>query len=89
MRPERTIKAFKGCIDRGYVHVKFTNTRGGTELGVRLKPDMTDLTAADFDRGTGKAKLVGDLTLDYVKVRCTASISLDTLAGDGHLEPVT
>jgi uncharacterized protein YbdZ (MbtH family) len=88
MRPEKTLKAFKGCIDRGYVHVKFTDTKGGTELGVRLTPDMSDLTAANFDHGTGKAKIVGDLMLDYVKVRCIANINLDTFAGDGHLEPL-
>ena len=30
VRPERTIQAFKECLDRDYVHVKFTATRGGT-----------------------------------------------------------
>ena len=32
LRPEKTIKALKECIDRGYVHIKFTETEGGTEL---------------------------------------------------------
>lgn len=29
---------------------------------------------------------MGDLSLDYTKVRCVADIDLKTLAGQGHLE---
>jgi len=88
LRPERTVQALKERIDRGYVHIKFTNTNGGTELGVRLDPEATDLSKADFDNQTGKVHLVGGLTLNYVKVRCIADIELKTLAGKGHLEPI-
>lgn len=88
LRPEKTVKAFKEAIDRGYVHVKFTNTRGGTELGVKLDMQATDLSRADFEKETGAVHLVGNLTLDFVKVRCIADINLDTLTGQGHLEPV-
>jgi hypothetical protein len=28
LRPAKTVKAFKECIDRGYVHIKFTETKG-------------------------------------------------------------
>jgi uncharacterized protein YbdZ (MbtH family) len=35
LRPEKTAKLFKEAIDRNYAHIKFTETRGGTELGVR------------------------------------------------------
>jgi len=87
LRPERTVELFKQRIDGGYVHIKFTDTKGGTELGVRLDPDRSDLTQADFERRTGTVRLVGSLTLDYVKVRCVASIELPTLTGRGHLEP--
>ena len=38
LRPEKTATALKESIDRGYVHIKFTNTKGGTDLGVRLDP---------------------------------------------------
>jgi uncharacterized protein YbdZ (MbtH family) len=30
LRPEKTVKLFKDAIDRNYVHIKFTQTRGGT-----------------------------------------------------------
>lgn len=88
LRPKRTVQALKECIDRGYVHIKFTNTKGGTELGVRLDKAATDLSKADFEKETGSLHLVGGLTLDYVKVRCVADIDLDTLDGKGHLVPV-
>ena len=85
LRPEKTAKALKDRIDMGYVHIKFTETRGGTELGVRLDRDALDLSRADFENQSGAAHLEGELTLDYVKVRCVADINLQTLIGQGHL----
>lgn len=86
MRPEKTLQGFKAALDRGYVHVRFTATRGGTELGFKLDPDLSDLKSADFERGSGSVKVCGSLTLDYEKVRCIAEIDLATLDGKGHLE---
>lgn len=86
LRPERTVKALKESLDRGYVHVRFPNTRGGTELGLTLDPHRTDLSAADFDGATGRLIVVGELTLDFTPVRCVASIDLPALTGRGHLE---
>ena len=88
LRPEKTANALKERIDVGYVHIRFTNTRGGTELGVRLDPGAVDLSQADFQNQTGTAHLEGELTLNYVKVRCIADIDLPTLIGRGHLVPV-
>jgi uncharacterized protein YbdZ (MbtH family) len=86
LRPERTAKLFQEAIDRNYVPIKFTETRGGTELGVRLVGDHCDYSKADFALGSGSVHLEGGLTLDYVKVRCIADIDLGTLGGTGHLE---
>jgi hypothetical protein len=72
----------------GYVHVKFTGTRGGTELGVRLDPVALDVSKADFEGASGTVHLEGGLTLNYVKVRCVADIDLQTLTGTGRLVPV-
>ena len=88
LRPEPTVQAFKAAIDRNYVHVKFTQTRGGTELGFRLDNERSDLSGADFENGTGSVTVVGELTLDYVKVRCHATIDLATLKGTGYLVPL-
>ena len=88
LRPVKSVQALKECIDLGYVHVKFVNTRGGTELGVRLDPQATDLGQANFAQQSGTVHLVGGLTLNYVQVRCVADVDLVTLTGAGHLEPV-
>jgi uncharacterized protein YbdZ (MbtH family) len=88
LRPEKTAKALKDRIDMGYVHIKFTETKGGTELGVRLDRDILDLSHADFENRSGAVHLEGELTLDFVKVRCIADIDLKTLAGKGRLARV-
>ena len=88
LRPNLSAKAFKEAIDTGYVRIKFTETKGGTELGVRLNKDACDFEGANFEQATGRATVVGELTLDYTKVRCIADIDLQTLAGRSHLEKV-
>ena len=88
LRPEPSVKGFKDALDSGYVRIKFTDTKGNTELGVRVDKEACDLAEANFDEGTGQVRVVGGLTLDYTKVRCIASIDLKTLEGVGHLEKV-
>jgi hypothetical protein len=88
LRPEPTLSALKAQVDRGYVHAKFPNTRGGTELGIPLDRTRSDLSGADFDQGTGHIKIVGELVLDYTRVRFHGTIDLATLKGTGHLEPL-
>ena len=85
LRPERTGPALREAVDRGYVFVKFTQTRGGTELGIRLDPAETDVSGADFEAPGGRIRLVGDLTLDFEPARCIADIDLATMAGQGRL----
>jgi uncharacterized protein YbdZ (MbtH family) len=88
LRPEKTVKLFKESIERGYVHIKFTDTKGGSELGVRLDRDSCDFSGADFENGNGMVHIEGGLTLDYVKVKCIADVALETLEGTGHLVKV-
>jgi hypothetical protein len=71
--------------EMGYVLIKFTETRGGTELGVRLDQARSDLSAADFDQGSGTLHVEGTLILNDDPVRCIADIDLATLNGTGHL----
>jgi hypothetical protein len=84
-RPTPTVARLKESLDRGYVLVKFVETRGGTELGVAIDRALTRMEDADFELKQGHVTVVGDLTLDYVPVRCTAEIDLSTLEGRGRL----
>ena len=86
LRPERTSSALKQRIEEfGFVQIKFTDTKGETELGVKLDKEACEVSAADFEQATGKIKLSGRLILDYVTVRCDAEINLNTLGGTGRL----
>ncbi|EIC67554.1 MbtH domain-containing protein [Mycobacteroides abscessus M93] len=86
LRPDATVAALRSAIDAGYVFVRFTQTRGGTELGVELDQSATDLSEADFGSGSGTVQLTGTLTLDFEPVRCVARLDLSTLTGRGWLE---
>jgi hypothetical protein len=84
--PKPSLNEFRQRIEEtGYVFIKFTSTKGGTDLGVRVDKSAVDTSKADFDQGTGTAHVEGTLTLDYVKVRCVADIDLAQLKGTGHL----
>jgi hypothetical protein len=66
----------KSLLTRNYIHVKFTDTKGGTELGIKLDRGACDFSKADFDIATGAVHVEEELTLDYVRVRCIADIEL-------------
>jgi hypothetical protein len=84
--PQPTLEELRKRVgDMGYVFIKFTGTRGGTDLGVRVDRSATDLSQVNFDQGSGVAHIEGTLTLNYVRVRCVADIDLSTLQGTGHL----
>jgi hypothetical protein len=71
--------------EMGYVFITFSDSRGGTNLGVRVDESATDLRSADFANATGIVHVEGTLTLNYVKVRCVADIDLSSLSGTGRL----
>jgi hypothetical protein len=69
----------------GYLSIKFTGTRGGTDLGIAVDRAACDLGSADFEQGNGILHVEGTLVLNDDPVRCIADIDLATLAGTGHL----
>ncbi len=81
-----TADELKAAVGRDYVHVKFTETRGGTELGFSLDQSASDLSSGDLDKGSGKVRVAGKLNLDGIDVMCVADLDLETLKGKGHLE---
>jgi len=81
------IGELKKSIDSGHVRIRFTETVGGTELGFKLDRDNSDFTGADFEKQTGEMRIVGmPISLDYVRVRCIATLDAGTLKGSGHLQ---
>ncbi|GHO60100.1 hypothetical protein [Ktedonobacter robiniae] len=58
--PKPSLEEFKKRVeDMGYVFIKFTDTRGGTDLGVRVDKSATDLSRANFEQQTGVAHVEG------------------------------
>lgn len=84
--PKPTLEELRTRLeDIGTVFVKFTETRGGTDLGIRLDRDASDLDAADFERASGSVHVEGTLILNDDPVRCIADIDLATLKGTGRV----
>ena len=84
--PDPSLQEFQRRIEEiGYVFIKFTNTHGGTDRGLRVDTHATDVSKASFEQQRGIVHVEGTLTLNYVKVRCVADIDLATLDGVGHL----
>ena len=84
-----SVERFRERMDRGYVSVRFTETRGGTELTLRFEPGTVDQSGCDFAGRSGRLALAGELNLDGVDVRCEVELSLAELAGTGRLVPLS
>jgi uncharacterized protein YbdZ (MbtH family) len=83
---EDPLRRLRERIELGHVMVRFPETRGGTELGVRFDPKALELAGCDLDAGRGKLALRGELTLDGTRVRVHADIDVASMAGRGRLE---
>ena len=83
-----TIDELLRQVETGYVHVRFTETRGGTNLAIPLEAGVAERIKAQAAAGAGTVPVAGGITLDYVPVRCVADIDLATFTGTGQLELV-
>ena len=87
--PKPTLEELRNRIeDIGTVFIKFTETRGGTDLGIRVDRLACDLDGADFAAGSGRVHVEGTLILNDDPVRCVADLDLATLKGTGRLVAV-
>jgi core binding factor beta subunit len=87
--PNPSLEEFRTRLDEiGTVFIKFTETRGGTDLGIQLDRSASDTSGADFDQGSGSVHVEGTLILNDDPVRCIADIDLATLEGTGCLKAV-
>lgn len=77
---------FLDRIRAGYVNLKFIDTRGGTELRVKLDPKASDMSRVDFTQRKGTVHLVGDLTMNFQPVRLVAEIAVESLEGVGRIQ---
>jgi hypothetical protein len=87
--PQTSLEQLRNRIDNiGIAFVKFTQTRGGTDLGVRVDPSACDLSKGDFENGSGVIHIEGTLILNGDPVRCVADIDLATFDGTGQVRVI-
>lgn len=89
LRPSNSLGSLKSAVDRGFVQVEFTGTKGGTVLGFPIDASLSNTAKLKEDSGDGEIQLIGFLTLNFQKVKCTANISLKTFDGKGKLDLVS
>jgi len=85
---DESYEEIKQRIEDGYIHIKFTQTRGGTELGINVDLNNTNLKELDFNKGEGLLHIEGTTNLNYNAVRCIADIDLATRKGEGCLQVI-
>jgi hypothetical protein len=85
---DEVYEEIKQRIEDGYIHIKFTQTRGGTELGINVDLNNTNLKELDFNKGEGLLHIEGTTNLNYNAVRCIADIDLATRKGEGCLQVI-
>jgi hypothetical protein len=79
----------KNRIENGFVHIKFTKTKGtGTELGINVDLNKTNIKEVDFDNKSGILHIEGTTNLNYNDVRCIADIDLSNKLGEGLLKVI-
>ena len=83
---DESYEEIKQRIEDGYIHIKFTQTKGGTELGINVDLDKTNVEGVDFSKGAGTLHIEGTTNLNYNEVRCISDIDLKTRKGKGYLE---
>jgi hypothetical protein len=88
LRPEQSSQILKESIERGYVHIRFIETRGETEVGVRINENTAQAALADVSRDERTIRVPGSLILGYIPVRCVVDINLETYNRTGCLQIV-
>ena len=85
---EEPYEEIKQRIEDGYIHIKFTQTKGGTELGINVDLNNTNVKELDFNKKKGSLHIEGTTNLNYNLVRCIADIDLATRQGEGYLQVI-
>lgn len=86
---DESYQEIKERIEDGYIHIKFTQTRGGTELGINVDLNSTNVKDLDFTKGQGLLHIEGSTNLNYNAVRLIADIDLASRKGEGYLQVVS
>jgi uncharacterized protein YbdZ (MbtH family) len=87
-RAEDRVAYLQERLELGYVYVHFPDTRGGTELGLKLDSDSAAKAIKQL-KVLDDIELDGRLVLDDVPVMCRVRLSPADLAGRGGLTKIS
>lgn len=84
----KELTEIKERLENGFVFIKFTGTNGGTEIGIDIDRNLTDLTKVSFESGKGTMQIMGTCKLNFHEIKCVANVELATRTGSGYLIPL-
>ena len=74
--PQPTLEELRKRLEEiKLVFIKFTETRGGTDLGINVDSEATDMSGADFDAGTGTVHIEGTIILNDEPVPASPTLT--------------
>ncbi len=75
-------------LAKGYCHISFPDTQGGTELKIPVDAGASEFSRERILEGHASIHLEGDLSLNFEKVRFIGDFSVPGLTGEGCLQVI-
>lgn len=69
-----------------YIHIKFSNTQGETELGISIDPNLSNIDEFLDHPNQGIFHIAGRTILDSEPILCTAQIDKKTRKGTADVQ---
>lgn len=79
LKPDETLDEFVACMNRKFVNLVFTDTKGSTEIGITLTEST--LKADEIDDSTETIILQGKCGLNFEKIKVKVELSLKDFTG--------
>jgi len=79
LKPKETLDEFISCMERGFLNVLFSDTQGGTEVGIVIS--QSSLEYGDIDQSTQNISIQGECGLNFNKIKISMELSLTDYTG--------
>lgn len=84
LKPEKTLDELIQCFKRKFINLEFTDTKGGTEIGINIGPNSTNEN--EINHLTKEVYIEGELYMNFVKVKVESNIKVCDFSGFGSLK---
>lgn len=83
LKPEETLEEFVACMERKFVNLLFTDTKGGTEIGITITE--TSLKADEIHNSAEIFTLQGECSLNFEKIKVKVDLALKDFTGSAEV----